>query len=92
MNGTTNFLGKTLGSKISEKAFARDKPKSKNWREEAELEFFGINKPKPRVEATDLQRGSYYVMKKITQINNYEERVEAYEKYTGKKVDYKKLK
>lgn len=60
-----------------------NRAKTKDWKDEATLEFFGV-KERPRVSLRDMKDQESIIRKQL-EIQEWKERRDAYEKFTGKK-------
>jgi hypothetical protein len=72
-----------IGKQIAQWVMREPKPDTKDWREHALIDFFGLDR-QPMLTAKDLMdEKSLY--KKWIEYQEWKERISAYERFTGKK-------
>jgi len=57
--------------------------KAKDWKDEATLEFFGVEE-RPKISLRDMMNQESIIRKQL-EVQEWKERRDAYEKFTGKK-------
>ena len=67
------------------KAFEEGRRERGDWEYEAQVEFFGLKEKKPEVKCEDFYQGNVRVFQKSMEVEEWNMKVEAFEKFTGKK-------
>jgi len=79
------FATKEIVKEINKGMKSNKRQPNDDWRYEALVQFFDIDKPRPQVSSEDIVEGGDRLAKKMIAVSNWDERKKYFEKLTGYK-------